>query len=177
MEYLFELLKNSKTILVSITDLCIENQKDPELHALYETAVNKGMVILPGIIGTEKNTYEVVFGDNIITYYKKNSICQVPCILLSEKSVSVEVKKIWNLEHDLLLASCLFPRNTNPLLMGAAELLKCNVSKKDFIKIFQYNCQISKRHARDYYKIASSNNLELIENRKNLCLHDLVKKV
>lgn len=176
MNHLHELLKEPKIVCTSMKALQLPKNNDVQLHSLYNLAMSKGLLVMPGLTRTSNDQYEVVFGQYIVETYSQKSIESLPCILLSEEDVTNDVKDIWRAEHFLALASTVSPRDTKLMLQCAAMLSSATVDKKMFLRIFQETCGISARHARDFYNIVTFGSPSLIENPDNLRIHALAKQ-
>lgn len=176
MNHLHELLKEPKIVCTSMKALQLPKNDDVQLHSLYNLAMSKGLLVMPGLVRTSNEQYEVVFGQYIIEIYSQKNFESLPCILLSEEDVTNDVKDIWRAEHFLTIASTVSPRNPKLMLQCAAILSSTNVDKKTFLRIFQETCGISARHARDFYNVVTFGSPELIENSENLRIHALAKQ-
>lgn len=176
MNHLHELLKQPQIVCILMKTLQLSKNHDVQLHSLYNIAMSKGLLIMPGITRTASGQYEVIFGQYIVEVYSQKNFESIPCILLSEEEVTNDVKDIWRAEHFLALASTVSPRDTKLILQCAAMLSSSTVDKKMFLHIFQETCGISARHARDFYNIVTFGSPSLVENPDNLSIHVLAKQ-
>lgn len=175
MKYLYEMFKEPKIVNIPIAEFRISTSDTDQFSPLYDAAMSKGLLVMPGLVRTSNEQYEVVFGQYIIEIYSQKNFESLPCILLSEEDVTNDVKDIWRAEHFLTIASTVSPRNPKLMLQCAAILSSTNVDKKTFLRIFQETCGISARHARDFYNVVTFGSPELIENSENLRIHALAK--